>query len=78
MSNYVHGDYNVICDYSGFEVKASECRMTWRGHFVRKGYWEARHPQDFVRGSEDNQSVEVARPEQTWVFLDPNAPRDIG
>lgn len=63
------GDYRVICDRSGFKFWASECRMTWDGLFVHKKYWEPRHPQDFVRGTRDEQKVPIARPEQTDVFL---------
>lgn len=63
------GDYNVICDYSGFKVRASECRRTWDGYYVHKKYWEPRHPQDFVRGRVDRQTVEIARPEQEDRFI---------
>ena len=44
--------------------------MTWDGFFVRKDFWEARHPQDFVRGRKDNQRVPIARPEKPDVFLE--------
>jgi len=64
------GDYNVICDYSGFKVKASQCRMTWDGFFVYAPFWEARHPQDFVRGKADKQSVPIPRPEQEDIEID--------
>jgi len=47
------GDFNVICDYSGFKCKRSECRRTWDGYIVRKDFWEPRQPQDFVRGRKD-------------------------
>ena len=63
-SYYKHGDYNVICDHSGWKVKRSECRLQWNGLLVRKDLWEPRHPQDFVRASTDDQSVDIARPEQ--------------
>jgi len=66
------GDYNVICDYLGFKLLASECRMTWDGYFVRADLWEPRHPQDFVRGVRDAQKVTIARPESTDIFLTAN------
>lgn len=66
------GDYNIICDYSGFKIKKSQARMTWDGYLVKKEFWEPRQPQDFVRGRKDNQSVPVARPEQTDKFLTDN------
>jgi len=66
---YKHGDYNVICDASGFKVKASECRMQWDGLFVKKEFWEARHPQDFVKAVKDRQRVPIARDEQAYVFM---------
>ena len=69
---YVHGDHNVICDRSGFKVKASQTRMEWNGLRVRIEDWEPRHPQDFVRGRADRQTVADARPEPTDVFLETN------
>lgn len=69
---YKHGDYNVICDYSGMKVKRSQCVKTWDGFLVRKELLEPRHPQDFVRGKKDKQSVPDPRPEQTDDFLTTN------
>lgn len=69
---YRHGDFNRICDRSGFKVKASETMRTWDGLIVRKEDWEPRHPQDFVRGRKDHQNVPHARPEATDTFLNPN------
>ena len=73
------GDHNVICDYSGFKVRASQCRMTWDGYFVHKKYWEPRNQQDFVRGRVDRQTVQITRPEQTDVFItsDDISPEDL-
>lgn len=66
------GDWNCICDYSGFKVLARDCRLTWDGYFVHKRYWEPRQPQDFVRGVKDNQTVPIARPESEDTFLTAN------
>ena len=62
---YKPGDYNVICDRTGAKRKASECQMEWNGLFVSKHSWEARHPQDFVKGRPDHQAVPTARPRPT-------------
>lgn len=66
------GDYNIVCDFSGFKIKRSEARKTWDGYLVKKEFWEPRQPQDFVRGKKDNQSVAIARPEQEDQFLTDN------
>lgn len=59
---YKKGDYNVICDRCGFKFKASECQMEWDNLFVcKETCWEARQPQDFVRGRKDDQTVPIAR-----------------
>jgi hypothetical protein len=56
-SYYKKGDWNVICDFSNFKCKRSECRKTWDGFLVRKDFWEPRQPQDFVRGRVDKIAV---------------------
>jgi len=71
--NYKHGDWNVICDYSGQKIKRSEARYTWDGHLVKAEFWEPRHPQDFLRGVKDQQAVKDARPEGDNDFLTTNA-----
>jgi hypothetical protein len=67
---YKSGDYNSICDYCGRKLKFSALRKTWDGFYTCKQCWEPRHPQDFVRGVKDVQSVPVTRPESTDVFVD--------
>lgn len=62
---YRHGDFNRICDRTGFKVKASETRHEWNGLIVRKESWEPRHPQDFVKARGDRQRVPYPRPEPT-------------
>lgn len=63
------GDYNCICDVTGFKMKASQCRLQWNGLFVRKESFEERHPQDFVRGKTDDQSVPIPRSDSEPTFL---------
>ena len=60
---YAHGDFNRICDRCGFKYKASQTRKEWTGLIVCHKCWEPRHPQDFVRGRRDRQSVPYPRPE---------------
>lgn len=71
---YKPGDYYCVCDYSGFKIRRSEARMTWRGYLVRKDFWEPRQPQDFVRGRRDKISVlpGQSRGESTDDFLTDN------
>ena len=77
---YAHGDHNVICDASGFKVKASECRMNADGRFIHRDFWDAGkngHPQRFVRARKDKQSVAIARPEQADQFIEDVYPNGI-
>lgn len=55
----------VICDRSGRTYWASECQLEWNGDLVHKRHWEARHPQDFVRGVASNLRVDPARPDRS-------------
>ena len=69
-ANYLKkGDNNVICDRTGFKMKASDCRMEWNGLFVRRESWEERHPQDLLRGFPDRQQVDISRPGTGDVFV---------
>jgi|DEB0MinimDraft_3_1074331.scaffolds.fasta_scaffold00492_8 hypothetical protein len=61
-NEYIHGAHNVICDRSGFKVKSTEVRKEWNHSVVRKEDFEHRHPQDYVRGVRDIQSVPDPRP----------------
>lgn len=70
---YNPGDWNVIDDLSGFRLKHSQTRKIPGGQtggmLVDKKRWEPQHPQDFVRGVADNQSIPEARPRQTNRFM---------
>ena len=63
------GDYNVICDRTGFKLKASECKLEWNGFFVRNESWEPRQPMDLIRAFPDPQTVPIPRPGQADVFI---------
>ena len=59
---YIPGDFWRIDDRSGFKVRASRTRKEWTGDIVSTKSWEARHPQDYVRGRPDDQTVPDPRP----------------
>lgn len=68
--------WKFICDRCGFQFLNSQARKEWTGLMVCHGpgtndCWEARHPQDFVRGRKDKQTPPWTRPEPADVFLDP-------
>ena len=69
---YIPGDFYRICDFCGRKVRQSTTRKTWDGFWVCKEEWSPRHPQDFVKGRKDKQSVPDPRPEQTDYFLETN------
>lgn len=57
------GAWNALCDRCKFKFKNYELKKTWDGFYVCEECWEPRHPQDFVRGVEDNPSVPWSRPD---------------
>lgn len=65
---YRPGDHYKICDVCGFKVRASATKKRWDGMVVCEADWEARHPQDFVRGKVDRQNVSDPRPEAADTF----------
>lgn len=66
------GDWNQICDRTGFKVKASGTRKEWNGLIVRRESFEERQPQDYLRSFEDHQAVPDPRSEATDTFLGDN------
>jgi hypothetical protein len=70
---YRSGTYNGICDRCGSKFKFSDLKLEWDGLYVctANGCWEARQPQDYVKGVRDDMSVPVSRPQQPNVFLGP-------
>ena len=69
---YKPGEYNQICDRTGFKVKSSWTQKEWTGSTVRKESWEERHPQDLIRSVLDIQTVEDPNPESPDSFLGDN------
>lgn len=62
--------WRVICDRCGWKRWNYELRKEWNGLMVcRDTCWEPRHPQDFVRGVPDEQSVPWVRPEPADSFV---------
>lgn len=64
-NGYRAGDFLRVCDVCGFVFYASETRKRWDGMIVCEPDFESRHPQDFVRGTIDRQTVPDPRPEYT-------------
>lgn len=60
-----NGDFLRVCDRTGFTVWASDTVKEWTGAIVHRGVWEARHPQDFVRGVRDDMRVSDPRPDRS-------------
>lgn len=68
-----NGTYNGICDRCGSKFKFSDLKLEWDGLYVctSNGCWEARQPQDYVKGVRDDMSVPVSRPEAGNSFIGP-------
>lgn len=63
-SNYFAlGDWNAACFECGRKFKASQLRKHWKGYYVCENHFEPRHPQDFVRGVPDIQTVPWSQPQ---------------
>lgn len=58
------GDWNVACSMCGRKRKASLMVKNWQGMYRCPEHDETRHPQDFVRGVQDVQTVPFAQPQQ--------------
>lgn len=65
------GQWNCLCPICGFKKKSSDMRKRWDGQMVCKDDLDPRHPQDFVRGVQDNNSIPFtyAEPSDTFVPL---------
>lgn len=66
---YVPGDFYRQCDVCGFRYRASQTYKRWDNLIVCAEDYEDQHPQDFVRGRKDRQSVPDPRPEPTVMTL---------
>lgn len=68
--HYKRGTWNAVCDRCGLVFKSDQLRKTWDGLYVCHDDWEPRHPQDFVKGVKDDQSVPWTRTEGADVEVD--------
>ena len=50
---WIGGDHWFTCDVCGFDYRASTGKHRWDKMWVCQADWEARQPQDFVRGRKD-------------------------
>lgn len=66
-------DHNAICDFCGEKFKASQLREQWDGLMACSKDYSPRHPQEYLRGKSDDQSVEWTRSEGTDVETDTTA-----
>lgn len=60
---------NAIDPASGFKVPLENLVRQWDGEYVDRRFVDPRHPQDFVRGVRDDQSLPYARPEAPDTFI---------
>lgn len=68
---YRSGGFLRSDDRSGFTRRAEDTKAEWNELIVGKDLWEARQPQDFVRGVPDDQTVPSPRPVPPPVFTGP-------
>ena len=62
-TGYFPGDWLAACYQCGRERLASTMRKHWQGYWLCPEHWEPRHPQDFVRGVKDIQTVPWSQPQ---------------
>ncbi len=62
MSDWLPGQWKVVCDRCGERLKSNALRREWTGLMVCSGCFENRHSQEFVRGKADNMAPPWARP----------------
>ena len=70
------GDYNVICDRTGFKVKRSQCVKEWMGMLVYRPFAESRHVRDRIKPRSEPRKNLTTRPEQPDIEIDPTLPPD--
>lgn len=66
---YKKGSWNCICQRCSFKFKSEDIKKEWTGLLVCKECFENRHPQDFLRGTPEKQSVPFTAPEPTDTFV---------
>ena len=69
--HYIPGDNWLIDDRTGFKIRARDARKEWNGLVVHQRNFEERHPQDFVKGIPEDQSVEEPRDRSPESYIGP-------
>ncbi len=79
INNFKDGKWNCICVVCDRKFKSSDMRKRWDGQMVCKYDLDPRHPQDFIRGVQDNNSIPFtyAEPADTFVPLVCKTPSGI-
>ncbi len=62
-TGYRLGDHNALCDRCQRKFFGSQLRKEWTGFLVCESCYDPRHPQEYLSGHPDKQSVEDARPD---------------
>jgi len=74
------GDSNAIDDITGFKHKRSDMRKlsgTQKGLLTHRRNWNPAHPQLFIRGRDEQVSVDDSRVRQPDDFSDPPTQEDL-
>lgn len=74
---YVPDDWNAVCYECGRKRKASQLKRHWQGYWVCPEHWEARHPQDFVRGVPERATPPWVQPMPGDVFAAVCSPNGV-
>jgi len=67
--HYRPGSFYRVCDRTGFAERAGRTKMQWNNIIVWDRVYEARQPQDFVKGIPDDQTVPLPRPRQPATYV---------
>lgn len=70
------GDWNAVCWVCGNKRKASNLKKHWQGYWVCPEHWEARHPQDFVKGITEKPTPPWVQPQPGNVYVLVSSPED--
>ena len=63
------GDWDVICDRTGFKCKFSQCVLEEKTNaLVLKEVVDPVHPNDFEKSAPENPAVPISRPEAEDVY----------
>lgn len=74
--------WNAICERCGFKYKNTQIRQEWTGLRVCCGAgtndcWEPRHPQEYVRGRKDSQTVPWSSPDDDGIDVSVGSGNEI-